>query len=187
MSLKLLWAVVSPCLTEVERGALQIVNQASEWRLEGKNGEAAIFPFQPAIQRMRWWSSLLVLTGCPRHDETDSTIPICNNVIFSITHMMREIAQLTNPYGDSVAFVLQTVLSNSCNDESGNYLDYFANVSDTIPIYFFHTDTLKAYPWAAERDSNKYLEKGCNAKCRTCFRFRLRQISNSTFTLVAIH
>jgi hypothetical protein len=28
---------------------------------------------------------------------------------------------------------------------------------------------------------------GCNSKCRTCFGFRLRQISNSTFKLAAMH
>jgi hypothetical protein len=101
----------------------------------------------------------LTLMGCPQKDEVDSTITICNNAPFSITHKMRDIAQLTNPYGDSIVFDRQTVLSNTCKEEPSSYLDYFANVSDTIPIYFFNTDTLKAYPWSVVRDSNMYLER----------------------------
>jgi hypothetical protein len=103
--------------------------------------------------------ALLILTGCPKKDEVDSTITICNNAIFSITHMMNDITTATNPYGGTVSLDRQTVLSNTCKEEPSSYLDYFTNVSDTIPIYFFHTDTLKAYPWAVVRDSNKYLEK----------------------------
>jgi hypothetical protein len=103
--------------------------------------------------------ALLVLTGCPSYDEPDSTITICNNASFSITHEMIEIAQLSNPYGDSVYFNQQTVLGNTCKEYPDVYLEYFAKTSDTIPIYFFNTDTLKAYPWSVVRDSNMYLEK----------------------------
>jgi hypothetical protein len=104
--------------------------------------------------------ALLVLTGCPKVDDgPDSTITICNNAMFSITHKMSDITRVTNTYSDSVSLNRQTVLSNACKEYPDGYLEYFAKTSDTIPIYFFNTDTLKAYPWAVVRDNNKYLEK----------------------------